>query len=133
MSPYDDVKILIADDTTFIRKTVISTLSKMGFENISEAKDGIQALSELKKRKYTLLISDVNMPNLDGISLIRMIRSDPELKDMIIIMLTAEADKEHVLAAKEIGINDYIVKPFTGNILEKKMEQIFGKSALIKE
>jgi len=95
--------------------------------NIAEAQDGVQALAELKKNKYTLLISDVNMPHLDGISLIRLVRSDPELKDIVIIMLTAEADREHVLAAKGIGIDDYIVKPFTGDVLEKKIKQLFGK------
>jgi two-component system, chemotaxis family, chemotaxis protein CheY len=129
----DDIKILIADDTDFIRKSVISTLGEIGFTNISEVKDGVQALSELKKSKYDLLISDLNMPHLDGISLIRMIKGDPELKDIMIIMLTAESEKEHVLAVKEIGVNDYIVKPFTANVLEKKIEQLFGKRRSVTE
>lgn len=68
-----------------------------------------------------------------GISLIRTIKSDPELKDIMIIMLTAESDKEHVLAVKEIGINDYIVKPFTANVLEKKIELLFGRRRSVKE
>jgi two-component system chemotaxis response regulator CheY len=127
------IKILIADDTDFIRKSVISTLEEIGFTNVSEAKDGVQALSELKKSKYDLLISDLNMPHLDGISLIRMIRSDPELKDIMIIVLTAESEKEHILAVKEIGINDYIVKPFTASVLEKKIEQMFGKRRSVKK
>lgn len=133
MQEDDSIKILIADDTDFIRNAVKSTLSEIGFTNISEAKDGVQALSELKKSRHDLLISDLNMPHLDGIGLIRMIRSDPELKDIKIILLTAESDKEHVLAAKEIGINDYIVKPFTANVLEKKMEQLFGNRRPVKE
>lgn len=122
-----DIKILLVDDGRSMRKSVLSTLNNMGFMNIAEAQDGVQALAELKKNKYTLLISDVNMPHLDGISLIRLVRSDPELKDIVIIMLTAEADREHVLAAKGIGIDDYIVKPFTGDVLEKKIKQLFGK------
>ncbi len=133
MQKDDNIKILIADDTDFIRKSVISTLSEIGFTDVSEVKDGVQALSELKKSKYDLLISDLNMPHLDGISLIRMVRSDPALKDIMIIMLTAESDKEHILAVKEIGINDYIVKPFTANVLEKKIEQMFGKRRSVKE
>ena len=127
MQKDDNIKILIADDTDFIRKSVVSTLSEIGFTDVSEVKDGVQALSELKKSKYDLFISDLNMPHLDGISLLRMIRSDPALQDIMIIMLTAESDKEHILAVKEIGVNDYIVKPFTANVLEKKLEQMFGK------
>jgi len=122
-----DMKILIADDMPSMRSTVRGILKQLGFANISEAFDGIDALSHLKKQKYDMLLSDWNMPNMDGISLVRMIRGDAELKDLIVLMITAETDKEHVMEAIKVGISDYIVKPFTADILQHKIETIIAK------
>jgi len=121
-----NLKILIVDDLQSMRSTVRSILKQIGFTHISEAGDGLQALSQLKKSKHDLLITDWNMPNMDGISLIRMIRGDADLKDLLVLMVTAEADKEHVVQAIKVGISDYIVKPFTADTLQAKIEKIFS-------
>lgn len=120
-----NMKILVVDDFASMRRTVRTILKEIGFVNISEAEDGIQALAKLKSDKYELLISDWNMPNMDGITLVRMIRGDAGLKDMVVFMVTAEAEKDHVLEAIKMGINDYIVKPFTAEVLQKKLEKVF--------
>jgi two-component system chemotaxis response regulator CheY len=122
-----NMKILIADDMPSIRSALKSMLGELGFTGISEASDGLAALSQLKQNKYDMLLSDWNMPNMDGISLLRMIRNDAELKDLIVLMITAETDKEHVLEAIKVGISDYIVKPFTADILQHKIETIIAK------
>jgi len=120
-----NLKILVVDDFASMRRTVRTILKEIGFVNISEAEDGVQALSQLKSDKYEVLITDWNMPKMDGITLVRMIRADAGLKDMVIIMVTAEAEKDHVLEAIKMGINDYIVKPFTAEVLQKKLEKVF--------
>jgi two-component system chemotaxis response regulator CheY len=122
-----NLKILIVDDLQSMRSTVKSILKQIGFTHISEAGDGLQALSELKQHKHDLLISDWNMPNMDGITLVRMIRGDAELKDLLVLMVTAEAEKDHVLQAISVGISDYIVKPFTADTLQSKIEKILSK------
>jgi two-component system, chemotaxis family, chemotaxis protein CheY len=122
-----NMKILVADDMQSMRNSIKSTLKQIGFKDITEAVDGIQALAYLKNRKYDLLITDWNMPNMDGITLLRMIRRDAEMKNLIVLMVTAEADKEHVIEAIKLGINDYIVKPFTADVLQKKMGKIIEK------
>jgi len=122
-----DMKILIADDMPSMRSAVKGMLKQLGFTKISEASDGLGALSHLRLNRCDLLLSDWNMPNMDGISLVRMIRGDVELKDMIVLMITAETDKEHVMEAIKVGISDYIVKPFTADILLHKIENIIAK------
>lgn len=122
-----DITVLVVDDSDSMRTTVKSILREIGFLNISEASDGIHALSQLKHGGIDVLISDWNMPNMDGITLVRMIRGDDALKNMIVLMVTAEADREHVVEAIKVGIDDYIVKPFTGDVLQKKLEKIFEK------
>lgn len=120
-----NMKILVVDDFASMRRTVKTVLKQLGYLNISEAEDGVSALALLKNDTYQLLITDWNMPRMDGITLVRMIRSDADLKDMIIFMVTAEAETDHVLEAIKMGINDYIVKPFTAEVLQKKIEKIF--------
>jgi len=127
MKDYQYIRILVADDTEPVRSSVISILREMGFSNISEAKDGVEALAELKRKRYDLLLCDRNMPKLDGMSLIRIMRSDVDLKDVVIFMLTADTEKGHVIEAKALGVNDYIVKPFTADIVTRKVESVFGK------
>lgn len=119
------MKVLVVDDFESVRQAVKSVLKEIGFVNISEAEDGIRALAKLKSDKYAVLITDWNMPNMDGITLVRMIRSDAELKDMVVFMVTAEAEKDHVLEAIKVGVSDYIVKPFTADVLQKKLEKNF--------
>lgn len=124
-----NMKILVVDDFASMRRTIRTILKEIGFVSISEAEDGVQALAQLKSDKYEVLITDWNMPKMDGITLVRMIRGDADLKDMAVFMVTAEAEKDHVLEAVKMGINDYIVKPFTAEVLQMKLEKYFLRKA----
>jgi len=122
-----NMKIMIVDDMRPIRTSMKSILERLGFTNITEASDGLEALACLKQEKRDLLITDWNMPNMDGISLVRMVRADASLKDMPIVMLTAEAERDHVMEAIKVGISDYIVKPFTADVVQRKIETVLEK------
>jgi len=122
-----NMKILIVDDMRPIRTSMKSILERLGFTNIAEASDGLEALSLLKQEKQDLLITDWNMPNMDGISLVRMVRADEGMKHMPIVMLTAEAERDHVVEAIKVGISDYIVKPFTAGVVQRKIEAVLEK------
>jgi len=121
------MKILVVDDFSTMRRIVNNLLRQLGYENIEEAEDGAQAYSKLKNGGFGFVVSDWNMPNMDGLDLLKKVRSDPELKDLPILMVTAEAEKEKVITAIQAGVNNYVVKPFTGEILKEKMDKIFEK------
>ncbi len=121
------MKILVVDDFSTMRRIVKNLLKQLGFVNIEEAEDGAQAYSKLKNGGFGFIVSDWNMPNLDGLGLVKKVRSDDELKDLPILMVTAEAEKDKVVTAIQAGVNNYIVKPFTGDILKEKMDKIFEK------
>jgi len=120
-------KILIVDDFVTMRRIVRNLLKQLGYENISEAEDGEQAFAKLKEGGFKFVVSDWNMPNLDGLGLVQKIRSDPNFSTMPFLMITAEAEKEKVVEAIKAGVNNYIVKPFTAEILKEKMDKIFDK------
>ena len=120
-------KILIVDDFVTMRRIVRNLLKQLGYENIFEAEDGEQAFAKLKEGGFKFVISDWNMPNLDGLGLVQKIRSDPNFSTMPFLMITAEAEKEKVVEAIKAGVNNYIVKPFTAEILKEKMDKIFDK------
>lgn len=121
------MKILVVDDFSTMRRIVKNILKQLGYENIDEAEDGVQAYSKLKNGGFGFVVADWNMPNMDGIELLKKVRSDPELKDMPFLMVTAEAKKEKVIEAIKAGVNNYIVKPFTAEVLKEKMDKIFEK------
>lgn len=121
------MKILVVDDFSTMRRIVKNLLKQIGYENIEEAEDGQHAFSKLKGERYQFVVSDWNMPNMTGIELLKNVRSDPELKDLPFLMVTAEAEKEKVIEAIKAGVNNYIIKPFTAEILKEKMEKIFEK------
>ena len=121
------MKILVIDDFSTMRRIVKNILKQLGFENIEEAEDGVQAYSKLQNGGFGFVVSDWNMPNMDGIELLRKVRSDPALKDIPFLMVTAEAEKEKVVEAIKSGVNNYIVKPFTAEVLKEKMDKIFEK------
>jgi two-component system chemotaxis response regulator CheY len=121
------MKILVIDDFSTMRRIVKNILKQLGFENIEEAEDGVQAYSKLQNGGFGFVVSDWNMPNMDGIELLRKVRSDPALKDIPFLMVTAEAEKEKVIEAIKSGVNNYIVKPFTAEVLKEKMDKIFEK------
>ena len=121
------IKILVVDDFSTMRRIVKNLLKQLGFVNIEEAEDGAQAYTKLKNGDFGFIVCDWNMPNLDGLALVKKVRSDDELKDLPILMVTAEAEKDKVVTAIQAGVNNYIVKPFTGDVLKEKMDKIFEK------
>ena len=121
------MKILVVDDFATMRRIVKNILRQIGFTNILEADDGSTALNVLKKEKVDLVITDWNMPKMSGLELLKAIRADENLKDIPVMMVTAEALKENIIEAVKAGVNQYIVKPFTAQTLQEKLEKIFGK------
>ncbi len=122
-----NIKILVVDDFSTMRRIVKNLLRQLGYIHIEEAEDGAQAYSKLKNGGFGFVISDWNMPNMDGLALLKKIRSDEELKDVPVLMVTAEAEKDKVVTAIQAGVNNYIVKPFTGEVLKEKIDKIFEK------
>lgn len=125
--PDPNMRVLVVDDFSTMRRIVKSIVKQLGFNNVDEAEDGKQALEMLKGGKYGFVVSDWNMPNMTGIDLLRAIRADPELKDIPVLMVTAETEKQIVVDAIQAGVNNYIVKPFTPQVFEEKMNKIFEK------
>jgi len=123
--PPVSIKILVVDDMSTMRRIIKTILNQLGYTNVEEAENGKQALAKLKKEKYDFVITDWNMPEMDGLTLVKEIRADEELKNLPVLMVTAEAKKENVMEALKAGVNNYIVKPFTPEILKEKMEKIF--------
>ncbi len=124
--PPTNIKILVVDDMSTMRRIVKSILNQLGFTNIEEAENGKQALAKLKAEKFDFVVTDWNMPEMDGLELVKAIRSDDELKNIPVLMVTAEGKKENVIEALKAGVNNYIVKPFTPEVLKEKIEKIFG-------
>ena len=121
------IKVLIVDDFSTMRRICKHLLKQIGFTNIVEADDGTTALNVLKKEKVELVLTDWNMPKMNGLELLKAIRKDPNLKHLPVIMVTAEALNENIIAALKAGVNNYIVKPFNAQTLEKKIEDVLGK------
>ena len=119
-------KILIVDDFSTMRRIVKNILKQLGFDNFEEAEDGDVALKKLNEADYDFVITDWNMPNMTGLDLLKSIRADEKLKDTPVMLVTAEAEKENIIQAAQAGVNDYIVKPFTADVLQGKIEKIFG-------
>lgn len=127
------IKVMVVDDFPTMRRIVKNLLKQIGFENIDEAEDGAQALSKLKGGGYGLVVSDWNMPNMEGIDLLRKIRQEADpLKSIPFLMVTAEAEKEKVIEAIKAGVDNYVVKPFTAEVLKEKLEKIADKKASLK-
>jgi len=124
-----DMKFLVVDDFATMRRIVRNLLKESGYSNVDEAEDGAAALQMLKDNKYDFVISDINMPNMNGFEMLRQIRALPELKLLPVLMVTAEAKKEDIINAAQIGASGYIVKPFTKATLEEKLGKIISKMA----
>jgi two-component system, chemotaxis family, chemotaxis protein CheY len=125
--PDRNIKILVVDDFSTMRRIVKNVLKQLGFENLDEAEDGAQALTKLKAGGYGFVVSDWNMPNMDGLELLKEVRKDPAIKDLPMLMVTAEAEKDKVVTAIQAGVNNYVVKPFTAEVFKEKMDRIFEK------
>ncbi len=121
--------ILVVDDYNTMIRIVRNLLRQLGFENVDDACDGSTALDKLAKKQYGLVISDWNMEPMTGYELLKRMRSDPTLNQTPFIMVTAESKTENVMAAKQAGVNNYIVKPFNAETLKTKIEAVFAAQA----
>ncbi|MGH8796227.1 MAG: chemotaxis response regulator CheY [Caldimonas sp.] len=122
-----DLKFLVVDDFSTMRRIVKGLLKEMGCENIEEAEDGVHALRTLRASKFDFVVSDINMPNMNGFELLKSIKGDETLKHLPVLMVTAEARKEDIVLAAQTGAAGYIVKPFTKAVLEEKVQKIMQK------
>jgi two-component system chemotaxis response regulator CheY len=122
-----NMKILIVDDFSTMRRIVKNVLHELGFDNTDEADDGKTALPMLQGGNYDFVITDWNMPGMQGIDLLRAIRADARLAKIPVMMVTAEAKKDQIVLAAQAGVNGYIVKPFTPETLKEKMAKIFER------
>jgi two-component system chemotaxis response regulator CheY len=126
MPAASSINVLVVDDQQTIRSLVRSGLQQLGFGEIREAVDGEEGLRQMLIKPAQLVISDYNMPKLDGLGLLRAIRAHPPIRTTAVIMLTGRADKDLVQRAVQFGVNNYLVKPFTVATLKDKIEAVFG-------
>jgi two-component system chemotaxis response regulator CheY len=127
MSTQNDMKFLIVDDFSTMRRIVRGLLKEIGYNNAEEAEDGAVALQMLKNMKFDFVVSDINMPNMNGFELLAAIKKEDSLKHLPVLMVTAEARKEDIVRAAQEGAAGYIVKPFTKATLEEKVNKIIAK------
>lgn len=121
------MKILIVDDFSTMRRIIKNLLRDLGFNNTHEADDGNTALPMLKGGDFDFVVTDWNMPGMQGIDLLRAIRADDKLKHLPVLMVTAEAKREQIITAAQAGVNGYVVKPFTAGTLKEKLEKVFER------
>lgn len=124
------LKFLVVDDFSTMRRIVRNLLKELGFTNVDEAEDGAVALTKLREGNFEFVVSDWNMPNMDGLTLLQNVRADAKLKTLPFLMVTAEAKKENIIAAAQAGASGYVVKPFTAATLQEKLEKIFEKMGI---
>jgi len=123
MSNASEPRFLVVDDFSTMRRIVRRLLKEMGFENVAEAEDGVSALARLKSQPFDFVISDIGMPVMSGIDLLKMVRTDATLRHIPMLMITAEARKEDIVLAMQCGAAGYLVKPFTGAALEERVRK----------
>lgn len=123
----EDMRMLIVDDFSTMRRIVRNLLKEIGYNNTDEAEDGAVALAKLKAGNFNFVVSDINMPNMNGFELLQHIRAEPDIKHLPVLMITAEAKKEDIVMAAQLGASGYIVKPFTKAVLEEKLAKIVAK------
>lgn len=122
--PDKNMRFLVVDDFSTMRRILRNLLKELGFMNVEEAEDGAIALGKLRSGGFDFVISDWNMPNMDGLTLLQSMRADATLKKIPVLMVTAEAKKENIVAAAQAGANGYVVKPFTAATLDEKLNKI---------
>ncbi len=122
-----NMKILVVDDFSTMRRIIKNLLRDLGYNNVQEADDGNTALPMLKSGKFDFLITDWNMPGMTGIELLKAVRADEKLAKLPVLMVTAEQKREQIIEAAQAGVNGYIVKPFTAATLKEKIEKIFER------
>lgn len=122
-----NTKFLIVDDFSTMRRIVRNLLKELGYSNVEEAEDGADGLAKLRSGNFDFVVSDWNMPNMDGLTMLQNIRADATLSKLPVLMVTAEAKKENIIAAAQAGASGYVVKPFTAVTLDEKLSKIFEK------
>ena len=122
-----NMKVLVVDDFSTMRRIVKNLLRDLGFTNIQEADDGSTALPTLQGGDFDFVVTDWNMPGMQGIDLLKAIRADSSLSHIPVLLITAEAKKEQIIMAAQAGVNGYIVKPFTAGTLKTKIDKIFER------
>jgi len=122
-----NMKILIVDDFSTMRRIIKNILRQLGFTNVQEADDGVTAWPKIQSEPFDLIVTDWNMPKMSGLELLKAIRSDENLKDLPVLMVTAEALKENIIEAVKAGVSNYIVKPFTAETMQEKLQKIFDE------
>ena len=121
------MKILVVDDFSTMRRIIKNLLRDLGYTNTAEADDGKTALPMLQSGGFDFLVTDWNMPGMNGIDLLKAVRADEKLKSLPILMITAEANRDQIIEAAQSGVNGYVVKPFTAAVLKEKIEKIFER------
>ena len=121
------MNIIVVDDYNTMRRIIRNLLKQLGFDNVDEAADGGEAFNKMKEKSYQLVISDWNMEPMTGLELLKLVRADDKLKMTPFIMVTAESKPENVIAAKQAGVSNYIVKPFNAETLKTKMTSVIGE------
>lgn len=122
-----NMRFLVVDDFSTMRRIVRNLLKELGFPHVDEAEDGEIALQKLRRGSFDFVVTDWNMPNMDGLTLLQTIRAAPDLKHLPVLMITAEAKRENIITAAQAGASGYIVKPFTAGILSEKLDKIFAR------
>lgn len=122
-----NMRFLVVDDFSTMRRIVRSLLRDIGFSNIEEAENGSEALAKLKSAKFDFLVTDWNMPVMTGLELLKAIRATEGLKELPVLLVTAEAKREQIIEAAQAGVSGYVVKPFTAAVLEEKLNVIFTR------
>src|SRR5580698_6054640 len=124
-----EMKFLVVDDFSTMRRMVKSVLNELGYSNVTEADDGSTAFPLLRAGNFDFLITDWNMPGMPGLELLRAVRADPKLAKLPVLMLTAETNREQIIAAAQARVDGYVIKPFTADVLKKKLLKILEAAA----
>ncbi|MEO8332938.1 MAG: chemotaxis response regulator CheY [Gallionella sp.] len=120
-----DTRFLVVDDFSTMRRILRNLLNELGFMNVQEAEDGVEALAKLRAETFDFVVSDWNMPNMNGIELLQEIRADAKFRHLPVLMVTAEAKRENIIMAAQAGASGFVVKPFTAATLDGKLMKIF--------
>ena len=126
---FEQVSVLVVDDFSTMRKIIRTLLVDIGFQKIQEADNGAAALALLEARPFDLLITDWNMPKMDGYELLCQVRQNPKLSHLPVLMVTSESTRDNLIRAAKAGVNGYIIKPFTADVLKQKLEHIYTRLA----
>ena len=121
-----DLKILAVDDSPTMRRIIVNTLKRAGYEDVTEASDGKDALAKMQIEKFNFVITDWNMPNMDGLAFVTTLRGDPETKTVPILMVTTRSVKDDIVSALKAGVNNYVVKPFTPDTIKEKINEVLA-------